>query len=190
MWHRFVKRDRRARYRDLGQVSRRADAQAFRMGLPRLFHTPTGSRRDHARWICAFATLAAVGGSACAPFDDPDVAYVDEAIVAIVGSWDCRHLAGRASSEMESTWTSEQMAALCASGSAELGQLRAYRGSHNTTRVTLDSDGDRVVLGSYMAKAEFEKGSAIIEVIAVRRGSLWRIREFRVTSGSERNPRS
>src|SRR5687768_4229586 len=123
------------------------------MGCHRSWTRRSGRARP-SWWLCVLVVLGALAGGACTPLDDPDVAYVDDAIVAIVGSWDCRELAGRASPQMESEWTPEQMVAPCRVGVAVLGSLRSYTGSHSTARATLDSDGGRVVLGSYMAEAD------------------------------------
>ena len=111
-------------------------------------------------------------------------AYVDEAIPAIVSSWDGQMLVNRA--------TPEFIAAVDATELARrfdiyktLGNLKEYKKSERQAKggsFKFNNDEDQQIAVAFEAWAEFDAGEAKIEITVSKQANGWTISDFNVYS--------
>jgi hypothetical protein len=128
--------------------------------------------------IAGAAGLVALGKK----YDKESKAFVDTAVQAIAADWDIEELQKRASSEfndevdydsLEEDFTTLQ----------QLGKLVEYEGSKGDSNITISLAG-YTITADYTAIADFETGSAEIQISLVKRGGRWQILDFSVSPES------
>jgi hypothetical protein len=107
-------------------------------------------------------------------------AFVDAAVPRIVQEWDSRELSHRASPDLLLDHPMEQIELAFEHFAADLGPLRAYRGSKNSARPTFAWSHGLTVTASYTAMVICEKAHITIQIRVVWRGEHWRIDTFEV----------
>lgn len=128
--------------------------------------------------LAAVAGLVALGKK----YDKESKAFVDTAVQAIVADWDIEELQKRASSEFNDEVDYESLAEDFIT-LQQLGKLVEYKGSTGDSNITLSLSG-YVITADYTATAEFEAGSAEMQVSLVRREGRWQILDFSVSPES------
>ena len=108
--------------------------------------------------------------------------YADAAIRAIVTSWDVTQLERRESPEFRKATTPEQLATLFSSF-RRLGKLREYNGLIGQALMVATTQNGGSITASYITDADFENGSAKIQINLVKHGDQWQILGFRVNAG-------
>ncbi len=120
------------------------------------------------------ATLAALGKK----WDKESHAYVDAAVQAIVADWDIAELQKRASPELDDAVDYESLEEDF-NALQQLGSLVEYKGSTGDSNITLSLSG-YAITADYTAAADFEEGSAELQISLIRRGGQWQILDFSV----------
>ena len=105
-------------------------------------------------------------------------AFVDAAIPAISAHWDTAELFDRATPELKQTTKPADLATLF-EGLRPLGKMTKYNGATGNTHSDFDSSTGTTIAGSYTATAEYQHGTATIDVVAVKRDGRWMINGFR-----------
>lgn len=135
-----------------------------------------------------FLGLIVVGGSLLAYFiyqgsklDASSKAYVDENVPKIVSGWATQNLVDRASPELLRVVTPIEAAKLFQKLSI-LGSLRNYQGSRGQATFYYTSKDGKVISANYVAKADFVKGQAEINIKLIQHNGNWQILSFYVNS--------
>ena len=130
--------------------------------------------------VVAFV-LTAIRGTA---LDKESKAYVDTAVPAIVSSWSVQALLDRASSEFTQATQPGDVDRFFGTF-RQLGQMRLYKGSQGQALMYRDLAKGETISAAYTANAEFENGSAEIDVKLIKHGDHWQILGFNVKPTSQ-----
>lgn len=135
-----------------------------------------------------FLVLIIVGGGLISYFvyqgsklDASSKAYVDENVPKIVSGWSAQNLIDRASPELLRAVTPIDAAKLFQKLSS-LGSLRKYQGSKGQATFSYTSQDGKVISASYVAKADFAKGEAEINLKLIQHNGSWQVLSFYVNS--------
>ena len=107
--------------------------------------------------------------------------YVDVAVPAIVSQWDRQELINRAGPEFMETVKDGDIEKLFTLF-RKLGAFKKYNGSEGQANISVTSKNGKVTSAAYVAKADFEKGPAEIQVTLIKHDAKWQILGFRVNS--------
>ena len=115
--------------------------------------------------------------------------YADTATVAIISDWNEQALLDRASPDLIQVTTREQMDSFFARLRG-LGRMTKYASSSGRTITSFDRFPWTVTTTAvYVAKADFEHGSAQIKITLIKRSGAWRILAFSVNGdGNQGSP--
>jgi hypothetical protein len=121
-------------------------------------------------------TVAVIGNK----LDKESKAFVDIAIPSIVSDWDVMELRKRASPKFNKTADYDDMQQLfdVLRGS---GGLQEYGGSMGDSRILVSLEDRIVITAVYDASAEFESGSANIQISLIKHGVQWQILSFKIS---------
>jgi len=109
--------------------------------------------------------------------------FVDATVVRIVQDWDEDALTQRSAKEFSASARPEKLTALFTQCKHRLGRLREYQGSKGSLKIWYSIRAERLITGEYVAKCEFDKGEAEVQIRIVRQDAQWRILFFYVSSG-------
>jgi hypothetical protein len=123
-------------------------------------------------------TVLAIRGTA---LDKEGRAYADAAIPAIITTWSEKDLLDRASPEFKKIVTIDQLDRLFRWFSG-LGPLKKCEPAQGQAGVSITPRTGKVTEGKYIAKAQFEKGEAIVRLGLIKHGEQWQILSFYVDS--------
>ncbi len=112
--------------------------------------------------------------------DKESKAFVDAAIPAIVSDWDVDEVRKRASPEFEDMIDYDDVQEYFDS-LKELGELSEYKGSTGDSNITISLQYGFEITADYVANADFETGSAGIEISLIKHGKQWQILDLRIT---------
>ncbi len=100
--------------------------------------------------------------------------YVDAALPAIIAEWDIREVQKRASPGLRSN---VDYAELQHSFKMlrKLGKLEAYNESSGNANIAVSLWYDYEITADYKANAEFERGTADIDIMLIKEGGSWLI---------------
>lgn len=122
-----------------------------------------------------FCYGAFIGGD----LDGTSKAYVNEVVPIILSSFDPQELTSRASPELFKTLTKDKLSTLFSTLSSQLGAFKKYHGSEGEAHIRLNIlPAAKIVTARYLAKADFEKGSAEIKVELIQHNGKWQILGF------------
>ncbi|MBC8230862.1 hypothetical protein H8E77_15030 [bacterium] len=108
--------------------------------------------------------------------------YVDAAIPAIVSEWDKQELMNRASPEFMDSVQEYELNKLFSKYQG-LGNLREYKSAERKARgFSFSSGRDGTISVDYVAKVQFDSGSAEIKVSLIKHSGNWQIFKFQVNS--------
>lgn len=124
--------------------------------------------------IAGAASVAVIGKR----LDKDSKAYVDAALPAIITEWDVSELQKRASPEYDDSVDYDDVEDYFTS-LQQLGKLEEYKGSTGDSNITISLSGYEIT-ADYIANADFEKGSAEIQISLIKRDGSWQILDFKV----------
>jgi hypothetical protein len=122
--------------------------------------------------------FVAIRGNA---LDKESRVYADAAIPATVTTWSEKELLDRASPEFKQAITIDQLDRLFRWASS-LGRLQKCEPAQGQAGISVTSQTGKVISAQYTAKAQFEKGEAIITLGLIKHGQQWQIARFDVQS--------
>jgi hypothetical protein len=111
--------------------------------------------------------------------DKESKAFVDSAIPAIVSDWDVMEIRKRASPEFNKTVDYEDMQQMF-DVLRGLGGLLEYAGSTGESRIIISVEDGIVITAVYEGSADFESGSADIQLSLVKHDGQWQILGFKI----------
>jgi len=134
--------------------------------------------------ILLFFLLFAFGGFVYEGrvLDAESKAYVDAAVISIVTRWDADELWRRASPDMRRLTTLARLHGLF-DQLGKLGSLTAYKGARGEANIPFIIGGsarENTISATYLAKAQFQNGLAIIKIIVLKLSGIWVIQDFHV----------
>jgi exoribonuclease R len=124
----------------------------------------------------AFFVRSAIEGT---KLDNESKAYVDQAIPAIVSSWNEQELWSRISPEFQRATRFSDVEQFFQS-LKKLGKLKEHKGSQGQAVISRILGKGTTISANYVIEAEFEAGSAKIFVRLIKYGDQWEIASFRV----------
>jgi hypothetical protein len=131
-----------------------------------------------------FALPVLAGCAGFQIFEDLGAAkgYVNDAVPAIVRSWEAKELTSRASPDLVQGTPGQRLDALFDTAAQHLGALKEYRGALCDVTSTTNAGQPPETTAECEAEAEFEKGAARIEIHTRRvAGHPWQITAFRIS---------
>jgi len=114
--------------------------------------------------------------------DKESKAYADAAIPAIVTSWLDKALLDRASPEFNQATTAVQVYHMFRSWESNLGRFQKCEPAQGQSLMSVTTYGGKTISAQYTAKAQFERGEAIIRLVLIKHGDQWQILRFDVKS--------
>lgn len=123
----------------------------------------------------AVSSLAQKGDA----LDSESRAYMDQAVPAIANRWDKNELLERATPALRSVIKPEELAQLFSTFS-RLGKMAEYRGASGEATMWLALNSGIAVSASYVARANFENGSATFRIGLRKLDGHWLINSFYV----------
>ncbi|HUK99679.1 MAG TPA: hypothetical protein VLX29_02355 [Nitrospirota bacterium] len=136
--------------------------------------------------LLAFAALSATGaitiGTVGNTLDKESKIFVDTAIPAIVSDWDIAEIQKRASPEFNEAVDYDEMQQLLEVLHG-LGDFQEYNGSVGESRIIISLQSGVVITAYYDASADFESGSAVVQISLIKHGNKWQILGFKVVPG-------
>lgn len=127
--------------------------------------------------VIGFIFLATKGSS----LDKESKQYVEAAVPAIVSQWNKQELVNRASPEFMAATKGGDLDKLYVMFS-KLGAFQKYNGAEGQANMSVTSKDGKVTTAVYVAKADFEKGPAEIQVTLIKHAEKWQILGFHVNS--------
>jgi hypothetical protein len=106
--------------------------------------------------------------------------FADSTIVALTSDWSVDELRKRASPEFESDVDFDEIQEYLDS-LEELGTFVSYQGSTGESTITLSPRYGYEITADYTGTANFEVGSAEIQLLLIKQEGRWQILDFRVT---------
>ena len=128
--------------------------------------------------IVGFAVVAHYGNK----LDAETQTYVDQTVPLIVGRWDVEEFMKRASSAFLNVTPRPEVDRLFRVLAERLGSLKACKGSHGSSFMSVTIFNGKQLTGNYMADADFVKGPATIRIRIVWHDPDWQFLGFYVNS--------
>ena len=119
--------------------------------------------------------------------DKESKAYADSAIVAITSQWNEKDLTDRASPQFMATVKNPADLDRAVGLWRTLGPLKKYDGSKGDANVFFGPRG-KSITAVYVARVEFDHGSAMIKLSLIKSDGAWKILGMTVTPDSFPNP--
>ena len=134
--------------------------------------------------LIGFGSLTVIGNR----LDKESKAFVDDAIPAIISTWDVREIEKRASPEfnadVDHDGLEKDFGVL-----QQLGNLVMYKGSTGDAHITLSLLYGYEITADYTASADFETGSTNMRMSLIKHRGQWQILDFKINP-EELNERS
>lgn len=111
--------------------------------------------------------------------DRESKAYIDSAVPAIASDWSLDELKKRASREFDDAVDYEEIADYFDT-LRQLGGFVSYQGSSGEATISVSFRYGYEITAEYAASADFEEGSAEIQVLLIKQDGLWQILDFKV----------
>jgi hypothetical protein len=106
-------------------------------------------------------------------------AFVDSAVPAITATWSRQQLLERATPELRDIVKPDQLTTLF-DRLSRLGPLVKYEGATGQATMSYMVGSGSTVSASYVAKAQFQNGGAVFQIILLKRDGRWMIHNFHV----------
>jgi hypothetical protein len=129
--------------------------------------------------IAGFVSLWVIGGR----LDKESKAYVDVAIPAIVSRWDIGEIEKRASPEFNDVVDYDDLEEYFGA-IRQLGNLVEYHGSMGDSNIMLSLQYGYEITADYTASADFEAGSADIQISLIKHDGQWQILDLTISPKS------
>jgi len=114
--------------------------------------------------------------------DKESKAFVDTTIPAIVSDWDIVEIQKRASPEFNEAVDYDQMQQLF-DVLHGLGDLQEYNGAVGEAKIVISFQEGIVITAYYDASADFESGSALVQLTLIKHGKNWQILGLKIVPG-------
>jgi hypothetical protein len=121
--------------------------------------------------------------------DKESKSYADSAVVAIASQWNEKDLTDRASPEFMATVKDPVDLDRQVGMWRLLGPLKKYDGSKGEANMNIGPRG-KTITAVYVARAEFDHGSATIRLSLIKSDRAWKIFSFRVYPDSFPSPQA
>ncbi len=112
--------------------------------------------------------------------------YADQALGAILPTWNAKALLARGASEFLQKNLDTEIQRNLRELQGKLGKLKKAEPSHCTTITTIQDRGRAEIVGMTITQATFEKGRAEIDLMLVRDPVDWKIARFYVNASGKR----
>jgi hypothetical protein len=122
--------------------------------------------------------------------DHEAVAYLKDAVPKIVTNWKSQELVDRATPELMAAAGSRDKIDRMFIWFQQLGSFKHLDEPEGVVTTSAYTGTGTVTLGNYKAQAEFEKGTARIEIQLRRENDTWKINGFRVYSDALLPPKT
>jgi hypothetical protein len=119
--------------------------------------------------------------------DAESQAFVDSAIPAITKTWSEEQLIDRSTTELRASIKSDELRALF-DRLSQFGPLVEYQGATGQATMSYFSGSGSMVSASYDAKARFQNGNAIFQIVLMKRDGRWLIHNFHVDPAPAAEP--
>jgi hypothetical protein len=122
--------------------------------------------------------------------DKESKAYADAAIVAIASQWNEKDLTDRASPQLMATVKNPADLDRVVGMWRMLGPLKKYDGSKGDAHIGYFWPRGKTITAVYVARVEFDHGSAMIKLSLVKTDGVWKILGLNVVPDSFPNPQA
>lgn len=107
--------------------------------------------------------------------------YADQALPAILDGWSADELIARSAVELKRNVPEEQTRQIIADLKTRLGAFKSVKTAQmGDFEMPGESTSGPYMVAPFVAKAQFEKGEAVVEIKLVRQEGHWRIGNFYV----------
>jgi hypothetical protein len=130
--------------------------------------------------ICLIAFIAYTGRG----LDKESKTYADAAIIAVASQWNEKELTDRVSPEFMAAMRDPADLDRAVGMWRTLGPLKKYDGSKGDAHIDLRWPQGRTITAVYVARAEFDHGSARIKITLIKSDGVWKILGFNVAPDS------
>lgn len=114
--------------------------------------------------------------------DNESRIYVDQKLQLILADWNHNEFVKQAAPELLEKAPPKELAALFSKFQERLGKLRSYKGSKGQAKISYAIGQGKLVIGEYLAEADFAKARASISLRIIKRDGKWQILSFFVNS--------
>jgi hypothetical protein len=119
-----------------------------------------------------------------AGLDRESKTYADAAIIAVASQWNEKELTDRASPQFMAAVKDPADLDRAVGMWRLLGPLKKYEGSRGDSHIELRGFSGRTITAVYVARAEFEHGSARIKITLIKSDGAWKVFNFTVAPDS------
>ena len=116
--------------------------------------------------------------------DKESKTYADAAIIAVASQWNEKELTDRASPQFMAAVKDPADLDRAVGMWRLLGPLKKYDGSKGDSHIELRGFGARTITAVYVARAEFDRGSARIKISLIKSDGVWKVLGFNVAPDS------
>ena len=131
--------------------------------------------------LAIFIAYAAYAGHA---LDRESKAYADAAILAIASQWNEQDLTDRASPQLMASVKNPADLDRTFGILRTLGSMRKYDGSKGDSNVYFNFPRGKTITAVYVARVEFDHGTAMIKISLIKLDNGWKILGFNVVPDS------
>ena len=122
--------------------------------------------------------------------DKESKTYADAALIAITSQWNEKDLTDRASPQFMATVKNPADLDRVVGMWRMLGPLKKYDGSKGDAHIGYFWPGGKTITAVYVARAEFDRGSAMIKLSLIKTDGVWKILGLNVSPGSFPSPQA
>jgi hypothetical protein len=116
--------------------------------------------------------------------DEESKAYADAALIAITSQWNEKDLTDRASPQFMATVKNPADLDRVVGMWRMLGPLKKYDGSRGDAHIGYFWPQGKTITAVYVARAEFDHGSAMIKLTLIKTDGVWKILGLNVVPDS------
>ena len=106
--------------------------------------------------------------------------FVDNVVPSLAGNWSVTELMARSTPELRSKISQQVLSKIFSSLAFRLGHLVRYEGATGDAGMAYRMDIGAVVSAVYIARAKFERGTALFRLVLRKRDGRWMIHNFHV----------
>jgi hypothetical protein len=114
--------------------------------------------------------------------DDESKTYVNDAVITITTHWDPDELMSRASPRFKEATKRDDLAGFFDAAKTALGPIVDYQGAKGSAFVMSTVGTGTTITANYVARAQFSKAEAQLQIALVKIDGQWRIEGFHVDS--------
>ncbi len=135
-------------------------------------------------YIFFVVIVVTVAGTAIVTFlgkmlDKESKAFADAAVPAIISEWDVAEIQKRASPEFNDEVDYNELEQYL-DALQSLGKLEVYKGSTGEANIYISFQNGYEITADYTTNADFEAGSAEIQISLIKHGGKWQILDLSI----------